>query len=70
MKYDPVTGHLCFAKAIDELKRGQRFTRVAWQEAQAVSLLAGVLTVHLNDERFPWFPVQADLLAEDWIQLV
>lgn len=72
MKYDPVSGELCFSIALRELKRGQRFTRVAWQEAQSVSLLDGVLTMHLNDdgEFFPWFPVQADLLAEDWIQLV
>lgn len=71
MKYDPVSGELCFSIALRELKRGQHFTRVAWQEAQSVSLLDGVLTVRLNDdESFPWFPVQADLLAEDWIQLV
>lgn len=71
MKYDPETGELCFAKALDEIKRGQRVTRAGWSQAQEVSLLNGDLMVRLNDEElFPWFPTQADLLAEDWIQLV
>lgn len=71
MKYDPTTGELCFSTALVELKRGQRVTRSHWSVAHPVSLTDGVLMIRLSDEEFfPWFPTQADLLAEDWIQLV
>lgn len=71
MKYDPTTGELCFAVALDELKRGQCVTRTSWSVAHPVSLTEGALMIRLSDEEFfPWFPTQADLLAEDWIQLV
>lgn len=71
MKYDPETGLLCFSTALVELKRGQCVTRSDWPVAHPVSLTDGVLMIRLSDEEiFPWFPTQADLLAEDWIQLV
>lgn len=71
MKYDPSTGRMCFSHALKELKRGQRVSRLGWTEPQAVRVKDGVLMTQLaTDEEFPWFPVQADLLAEDWVQLV
>lgn len=71
MKYDPKTGVLCFSLALRELKRNQRMTRLGWSNPHVwVQYLDGVLMQHLPpDELFPWFPVQADLMAEDWVQL-
>lgn len=70
MKYDPTTGLLCFSLALRELKRGQRVARMCWAGQQSVAFIEGALLVFLPDnERFPWFPTQADVLAEDWVQL-
>ena len=71
MKYDPANGQMCFSNALKELKRGQRVARLGWAEPQELRVEDGVLVTRLaTDEEFPWFPVQADLLAEDWVQLV
>lgn len=71
MKYDPANGHMCFSRALMELKRGQRVKRLGWTDLQEISLTDGLLAARLDTtEVFPWFPVQADLLAEDWVQLV
>lgn len=81
MKYDPVSGCVDFPLALDQIKRGERMTRLGWngrgmyialQRPDGNSKMSQpyLYMKTAMGEFVPWAASQADLLSEDWVNVL
>jgi Protein of unknown function (DUF2829) len=64
----PVSERLMdFPSAMKEVIKGNKITRVAWNDVNEYGILAdGWLTIHTKGTFFKWTVNDGDLLAQDW----
>lgn len=56
-----------FPSAMEEIIKGNRITRVAWNDVNEYGILAdGWLTIHTKGEFHVWKVNDGDLTAQDW----
>lgn len=81
MKYDPVSGCVDFGLALDQLTRGERMTRLGWNGKGMYIALQGpdgnskmslpyIYMKTTKGDLIPWVASQADILADDWVNVV
>lgn len=79
--YDPATGAVDFGKAIGELRRGERMTRMGWngkgmwialqRPTEMSKMTRPYIYMHTTDGHLvPWTASQTDILAADWINVI
>lgn len=69
--YNPESGYLCFAEALNYLKRSRPVARASWKTS--CLWLTGnkiVITQWDSQTLSPWTPTSEDVLAEDWVHII
>lgn len=69
-KYDAATGLMDFSLALTSLKRGGRVARAIWPTGTFLQVINGTIRFVRNGEQLHYVAPQADLMADDWEELV
>lgn len=69
-KYDPATGHMSFELALDAIKRGKSVRRVSWIFEGSISHVKDAGFMFSDGKQLEFGMGAAELLAEDWIEVV
>lgn len=60
--YDPATGEMCFANALEAMRNGKRVRRKAWGNGPWLSYVMLEQLAYIN-------VTSKDIIAKDWIEL-